>query len=139
MLLTNGATIIVPIAVEFSELLVEVIDAPLLDLAKKYNLPVSKQQELLLRGGDEYLDEFDKIELSEEEQDELLNNQWSPLFSSNIKAVKQDGADLLIWFHSGEQYRYPDKASMYRPINEALSPGRLLWRTIRFARGYEKL
>lgn len=139
MLLTNGTTVIVPISEQFSELLVEVIDAPLLDLAKQYDLPITKQQELLLREGDEYLEQFDKVELSEEEQDELLNERWSPLFSSNIKAVKQEGNDLYIMFHDGSVYYYPNKSSMYIPFNEALSAGRLLHRTIRFAKGYKKI
>jgi len=113
-------------------------DTRLLDIATKYDIPLTQEQAFLVQEGDTFLPQFEKVQLSEERQVELMQQDWSPLQSSNIAAVKIDGADLLILFHSGDVYRYPDKAEMYYPFNEALSPGRLLHRTIRFVRGYRK-
>lgn len=122
----------------YAPILEKAADTRLLDIAEKYDLPLTQEQAFLVQEGDTFLPQFDKIELSEERQVELMMQDWATLSSSNIAAVKIDGADLLILFHSGDIYRYPDKAEMYYPFNEALSPGRLLHRTIRFARGYRK-
>jgi hypothetical protein len=113
-------------------------DTRLLDIATKYNIPLTQEQAFLVQEGDTLLPQFEKIQIDTEKQMELLGKGYSPLSSSNIAAVKIDGADLLILFHSGDEYRYPNKAEMYYPFNEALSPGRLLHRTIRFATGYSK-
>jgi hypothetical protein len=128
----------IPLSQVFAPILEKAEDTRLLDIALKYDLPLTEEQAFLVQEGDTFLPQYEKIELSEEEQIELMMNDWSPLQSSNIAAVKIDGNDLLILFHSGDTYRYPDKANMYFPFNEALSPGRLLHRTIRFARGYRK-
>jgi hypothetical protein len=113
-------------------------DTRLIDIAEKYDIPLTQEQAFLVQEGDTFLPQYEKVQLTEERQVELMMQDWSPLQSSNLAAVKIDGADLLILFHSGDIYRYPDKAEMYYPFNEALSPGRLLHRTIRFARGYRK-
>lgn len=122
----------------YAPILEKAADTRLLDIAEKYDIPLTQEQAFLVQEGDTFLPQFEKVQLSEERQVELMMQDWSPLSSSNIAAVKIDGADLLILFHSGDIYRYPDKAEMYYPFNEALSPGRLLHRTIRFARGYRK-
>ena len=106
-------------------------DTRLLDIANEYELPLTQEQATLVQTGDTFLPQYNKIDIPEEEQVELMMDNWSPVRSSNIKAVKIEGDDLLIAFHSGDKYRYPGDASMYYPFNEALSPGRLLWRTIR--------
>ena len=113
-------------------------DTRLLDMAKKYDLPLTREQAFLVQEGDTFLPQFEKVQISDEQEVELIARGWNPLTSSNIQAVKIDGADLLILFHSGEVYRYPNQSEMFFPFNEALSPGRLLHRTIRFAPGYAK-
>jgi hypothetical protein len=113
-------------------------DTRLLDMAKQYDLPLTREQAFLVQEGDTFLPQFEKIQISDEEQFALIELGWNPLDSSNIAAVRMDGADLLILFHSGATYRYPNQAEMFYPFNEALSPGRLLHRTIRFAPGYAR-
>jgi hypothetical protein len=113
-------------------------DRKLLEMAQAYNIPLTQEQAFLVQEGDTFLPQFEKVQIDTEKQMELLGKGYSPLSSSNIAAVRIDGADLLILFHSGDEYRYPNKAEMYYPFNEALSPGRLLHRTIRFAKGYSK-
>jgi len=113
-------------------------DTKLLDIAKKYNLPLTQEQAFLVQEGDTFLPQFEKVQIDTEQQMALMEQGFAPLSSSNIAAVRIDGADLLILFHSGDIYRYQYKAEMYYSFNEALSPGRLLHRTIRFAKVYSK-
>ena len=122
----------------YAPILEKAEDTRLLDIAEKYDIPLTQEQAFLVQEGDTFLPQYEKVQLTEQQEIELLQADWSPLQSSNLAAVKIDGADLLILFHSGSIYRYPNKAEMYYPFNEALSPGRLLWRTIRTMRGYRK-
>ena len=122
----------------YAPILERAADTTLLDIATKYNIPLTQEQAFLVQEGDTFLPQFEKIQIDTEQQMALMEQGFAPLSSSNIAAVKIDGADLLILFHSGDIYRYPNKAEMYYPFNEALSPGRLLHRTIRFATGYSK-
>lgn len=100
---------------------------------------VNIAKELSLELGDTFLKAFPKVQLSNAEKRELRQEGFSPLRSSNISGVAISEDDLLLRFHSGETYIYPDKAGYYNQFNEALSPGRLLWNTIRYARGYKKI
>ena len=88
---------------------------------------------------DTFLKQFDKVRLSNADKRELRDEGFTPLKSSNIAGVKQSGEDLVLKFHSGEEYIYPKKKSFFKRFAEALSPGRLLWNTIRYARGYRKI
>lgn len=88
---------------------------------------------------DTFLKQFDKVRLSNADKRELRDEGFTPLKSSNIAGVKQSGEDLVLKFHSGEEYIYPKKKNFFKRFAEALSPGRLLWNTIRYARGYRKI
>lgn len=89
--------------------------------------------------GDTLLREFKKIRLTNADKRELRGEGFVPLTSSNIAGVRVSGNDLILRFHSGEEYIYPNKANFLNRFAEALSPGRFLHRTIRFARGYRKI
>jgi len=89
--------------------------------------------------GDTLLREFKKIRLTNADKRELRNEGFVPLKSSNIAGARVRGNDLILKFHSGEEYIYPNKADLLDDFATALSPGRLLWRTIRFARGYRRI
>ena len=103
--------------------------------SKAFNVAVESSLEM----GDTFLKEFPKVTLSNAEKRILRQDGFSPLRSSNISGVAVEENDLLLRFHSGETYIYPNKAGYYNQFNEALSPGRLLWNTIRLARGYRKI
>jgi hypothetical protein len=133
----DGIEVRVPVTREFASLL-EQANNKLADIALKYEIPLTEEQAFLVAVDDTFLPQYEKVELDQDEQVQLMANDWAILQSSNLAAVKIDGLDLLIRFHSGDTYRYPEQAEMYFPFNEALSPGRLLWRTIRFIRGYRK-
>lgn len=134
----GSVDVTIPLSAVYAPILEKAEDTRLLDIAVKYDIPLTQEQAFLVQEGDTFLPQYEKVQLTEEQEIELLQADWSPLQSSNLAAVKIDGADLLILFHSGSIYRYPNKAEMYYPFNEALSPGRLLWRTIRTMRGYRK-
>lgn len=114
-------------------------DDRLINIAEKYKLPLSQEQRFLLETEDAFLEQFVKKEIPEEEQYALYAAGWNPLVSSNLKAVKVLEEDLIIMFHDDSIYQYPDKANMYYPFSEALSPGRLLWRTIRTGHGHQQI
>ena len=99
---------------------------------------VIQAKELALQD-DTFLKQFEKVRLSNTDKRELRDEGFTPLKSSNIAGVKQQGDDLILKFHSGEEYIYPKKKSFFKRFAEALSPGRLLWNTIRYARGYRKI
>ena len=124
---------------QYSTIIKTTGDEKLINIAEKYKLPLTQEQRFLLETGDVFLEQYAKKDIPMEEQEALFELGWSPLVSSNLKAVRVDDEDLQILFHSNAVYEYPGKANMYYPFNEALSPGRLLHRTIRFARGYKRI
>jgi len=135
----NKATILVGLSEKYAPILKRTGDTKLLDMAVKYQLPLSEEQLFLTDAGDTLLPQYTKKILRPEQEDVLYAQGWNPLTSSNLKAVKIVQEDLHILFHNASIYRYPGKAEMFYPFNEALSPGRLLWRTIRLMKGYERL
>jgi hypothetical protein len=125
-------TMIIPVANVFAPLFTLADDTRLLDIAQRYNIPLTQEGRLLVETGDTFLPQFEKIEIDSEKQIGLMELGWNPLNSSNLQAVRIDGNDLLIMFHGDDRvYRYAGQADMFFAFNEALSPGRLLWRTIR--------
>jgi hypothetical protein len=125
-------TMIIPLANVFAPLFTLADDTRLLDIAQRYNIPLTQEGRLLIQTGDTFLPQFEKIEIDSEKQIGLMELGWNPLNSSNLQAVRIDGNDLLIMFHGDDRvYRYAGQADMFFAFNEALSPGRLLWRTIR--------
>ncbi len=130
---------VAPISVEYAPLFTLAKDDKLLKMAVKYNLPVSEEQKFLIETGDVFLEQYPKQRIADEEITALYVAGWNPLVSSNLKAVRVVEDDLQILFHSEAIYEYPNQAGMYYPFSEALSPGRLLWRTIRTVRGYQRI
>jgi hypothetical protein len=135
----NGSKYIAPVSKEYAPLFTMAKDDKLVVMANKYNLPVSEEQKFLLETGDVFLQQYPKQRIDDEEITALYVAGWNPLVSSNLKAVRVIDEDLQILFHSDAIYEYPDQANMYYPFSEALSPGRLLWRTIRKVRGYKRI
>jgi hypothetical protein len=135
----DNITVVLPLAQAYIPLFTLADDTKLLDIAQKYEIALTQEERTLVEQGDTFLPQYDKVELTEDEEVELILDDWSPLVSSNLKAVKIRGNDLLIWFHSNSQYLYPNQSELYNAFNEALSPGRLLWRTIRKVKGYRRI
>jgi hypothetical protein len=130
---------VTPVSKEYVPLFTIAKDDKLVKMANKYNLPVSEEQKFLLETGDVFLEQYPKQRIADEEITSLYVAGWNPLVSSNLKAVKVVEDDLQILFHNDAIYEYPKQANMYYPFSEALSPGRLLWRTIRRIKGYRQI
>jgi hypothetical protein len=135
----DGLKYVAPVSVEYAPLFTIAKDDKLVQMANKYNLPVSEEQKFLLETGDVFLAQYPKQRIADEEIESLYIAGWNPLVSSNLKAVRVVEEDLQILFHSNAIYEYPNQANMYYPFSEALSPGRLLWRTIRRVNGYKQI
>jgi hypothetical protein len=135
----NRFTLRVAVQEKYAPILKKTGDDKLIDTAIKYKLGLTEEQLFLVEEGDTFLPQYTKKIIRPEEQDRLSSLGWNALTSSNLKAVKIVQEDLHILFHNQSIYRYPGKANMFYPFNEALSPGRLLWRTIRLMKGYERL
>lgn len=114
-------------------------DERLIQIAEANKVALTQEQRFLLETGDVFLEQYQKRQIPEEEQMALYSFGFNPLVSSNLKAVRVVEEDLQILFHNDSIYEYPGKANMYYPFSEALSPGRLLWRTIRTMRGYRQI
>jgi len=130
---------VTPVSKEYASLFTLAKDDKLIQMANKYNLPMSEQQKFLLETGDVFLEQYPKQRIDDEEITALYVAGWNTLVSSNLKAVRVIEEDLQILFHNDAIYKYPNQGSMYYPFMEALSPGRLLWRTIRTMRGYQRI
>jgi len=55
--------------------------------------------------------------------------QW--VLSSNVSAIGVTGDDLIIRFHNGSLYRYPNQAELYRPMLKSNSKGHFVWVRLR--------
>jgi hypothetical protein len=135
----DGLKFTVPLSQQYAPIIKRTGDNKLINIANRYALPLTQEQSFLLETGDRFLEQYKKKDIPEEEQYELYAQGWNPLVSSNLKAVRVEDEDLQILFHSEAIYEYPNQADMYNPFSEALSPGRLLWRTIRTIRGYKRI
>lgn len=61
----------------------------------------------------------------------LSQRGYTPVFSSNVSAVSEDGIDLYIRFHNGSVYKYLNKANKFESILAASSKGKWVWRFLR--------
>ncbi len=64
----------------------------------------------------------------------LKLNGLQHVLSSNVSAVGTRSNDLIIRFHNGSVYEYPNQASQYDSILASNSKGRWVWRFLRRAR-----
>lgn len=61
----------------------------------------------------------------------LTEHGFTPVLSSNISALAFIEEDLLIRFHTGDVYRYPKLAKLFKVLLESNSKGRAFWTLIR--------
>lgn len=55
--------------------------------------------------------------------------EW--VFSSNVSAAAQRGKDLIIRFHNGSIYKYPNQGNNFERLMGASSKGKWVWRFLR--------
>lgn len=75
--------------------------------------------------------EYKRFRPSVSEKLQLANNGLQWVLSSNVSAVGVSGRDLVIRFHNGSLYLYPDKASLYEPLLNSNSKGHFVWERLR--------
>ena len=63
-----------------------------------------------------------------------------PVLSSNVSSVGVRGDSLIIRFHNGSMYEYPNQSTKYDDILRSNSKGKWVWRFLRRARvPYQKI
>ena len=63
----------------------------------------------------------------------LTQRGLKPVVSSNVSAVGRDGDVLIVRFHGGATYGYPQSGNMYDDMLSAPSKGKFVWRELRRA------
>lgn len=71
---------------------------------------------------------YQRILLSDDSEAKLEAQGFEPLFSSNVSAAAQRGKDLIIRFHNGSIYKYPEQGKNYLQLVAASSHGKWVWR-----------
>lgn len=61
----------------------------------------------------------------------LGNKGLRPVVSSNVSAVGLDGETLIVRFHGGATYGYPQSGNRYEDMLNAPSKGKFVWRELR--------
>lgn len=62
----------------------------------------------------------------------ILEQQgFETVFSSNVSAIAKRGKDLIIRFHNGSIYSYPNEGNNYERLMASASKGKWVWRFLR--------
>ena len=64
---------------------------------------------------------------------------WILVESSNIKAIKQEGKDLIVMFHNGAQYIYIEASNHADDMANSDSCGKYFFRNIKGKYEFRKL
>jgi len=81
----------------------------------------------------EELKKYDRLKHTDDEVRSLRVRGFVPVVSSNVSAVGRDGEKLLVRFHGGATYVYPNSGDLYQPMLSANSKGRFVWDRLRKA------
>jgi len=71
---------------------------------------------------------FKRLLHSKNEQDRLKSKGFEAVVSSNVSAIAQDKADLIIRFHGGATYSYSNKGKDFERMMASASKGKWVWR-----------
>ena len=74
---------------------------------------------------------YRRIIHSKASEDKLVENGYEVLLSSNVSAAARRGDDLIIRFHNGSLYKYPDQGKNFLKLVAASSHGKWVWRFLR--------
>lgn len=89
----------------------------------KYGRAVPKE-----KGGIHY----QRLRHTATEKIQLANNGLQWVNSSNVSAIGVSSNDLIIRFHNGSLYKYPNQAELYRPMLQSNSKGHFVWSKLRW-------
>lgn len=66
------------------------------------------------------------------EKIQLANNGLQWVNSSNVSAIGVNDNDLIIRFHNGSLYKYPNQADLFQPMMQSNSKGHFVWAKLRW-------
>jgi len=73
-------------------------------------------------------DEFESVELTTKERLDLESTGWTPMSSSNVRAIRIENSRLEVQFHQGSTYYWSYNAqAFYEGLIDAPSAGRYIW------------
>lgn len=75
--------------------------------------------------------EFQRIRHSSVEKATLAKSGLQHVLSSNVSSIGIDKKDLIVRFHNGSLYKYPNKGSLYDDMLRSNSKGKFVWRKLR--------
>lgn len=78
----------------------------------------------------EDLKRYERLKHTTEEQQYLRSRGFVPVVSSNVSAVARDVEKLIIRFHGGATYVYPNSGDKFDAMMSASSKGRFVWREL---------
>lgn len=76
---------------------------------------------------------YKRIRLTQNEKDDLLDRGLTPVLSSNVSAIAKSGRSLIVRFHGGATYEYPQSGNLYARMLNSGSKGKFVWRNLRKA------
>jgi len=74
---------------------------------------------------------YQRILHSKASEQKLEENGYEVLLSSNVSAAARRGDDLIIRFHNGSLYKYPNQGKNFLRLVAASSHGKWVWRFLR--------
>ena len=84
--------------------------------------------------------DYRRFRPSPSEKIQLANNGLQWVLSSNVSGIGINGKDLIIRFHNGSMYLYPNQAHLYDDMMKSNSKGRFVWQRLRRTRvAYRKI
>jgi hypothetical protein len=75
--------------------------------------------------------EYRRFRPSPAEKVQLANNGLQWVLSSNVSAIGINDNDLIIRFHNGSMYEYPNQAELFKPMMASNSKGHFVWVKLR--------
>ena len=75
--------------------------------------------------------EYKRFRPNPSEKIQLANNGLQWVLSSNVSALGVNKNDLIIRFHNGSLYLYPNQAKLFEPMLQSNSKGHFVWVKLR--------
>jgi len=75
--------------------------------------------------------DYRRIKYNPTEKIQLANNGLQWILSSNVSAAGVQGDSLILRFHNGSLYEYPNQAKLYSDLIKSRSKGHFVWVKLR--------
>jgi len=74
--------------------------------------------------------EYQRFQHTQDEDRFLRRKGLTPVVSSNVSAIAVDEIGLIVRFHGGSTYRYPESGNLYERMLKSSSKGKFVWREL---------